>query len=211
MVVPLTLLTSWRLRQLMPRAERWGLGEANRLILAASTLNMVLPSKMGDIVKAYFMGERGHLEGEPRPVAGRLRKSLRSAVVAPLVRVRAVALSPERFVFLGNGGNDRGRIRDRNVAARVAAVRAPFLWVGKPTGGTRNFEVAIENRKTRRCLAGNARVFLGRSPPARSGRCHVGFYLVRPSVANWLFTFALKATVPFSDSLALHLWRFWRV
>ncbi|NJP12403.1 MAG: flippase-like domain-containing protein, partial [Leptolyngbyaceae cyanobacterium RU_5_1] len=37
--------------------------EANRLILAASTLNMVLPSKMGDIVKAYFMQERGHLSG----------------------------------------------------------------------------------------------------------------------------------------------------
>ena len=38
-------------------------GEANRLILAASTLNMVLPSKMGDIAKAYFMTERGHMSG----------------------------------------------------------------------------------------------------------------------------------------------------
>ncbi len=63
MVVPLTMLTAWRLQQLMPSGTRLGFGEANRLILAASVLNMVLPSKMGDIAKAYFMKERGHLSG----------------------------------------------------------------------------------------------------------------------------------------------------
>lgn len=63
MVIPITLVTSWRLQQLMPRGATLGFWEANRLILAASTLNMVLPSKMGDIAKAYFMRERGHLSG----------------------------------------------------------------------------------------------------------------------------------------------------
>jgi uncharacterized protein (TIRG00374 family) len=65
MVVPLTLLTAWRLQQLMPHAAKTALdfGEANRLILAASVLNMVLPSKMGDLAKAYFMRDRGHLDG----------------------------------------------------------------------------------------------------------------------------------------------------
>lgn len=63
MVVPLTLFTSWRLQQLMPSGSRLGFLEANRLILAASVLNMVLPSKMGDIAKAYFMKQRGHLGG----------------------------------------------------------------------------------------------------------------------------------------------------
>jgi len=63
MVVPITLITAWRLQQLMPVGGRLGLGEANRLILAASVLNMVLPSKMGDIAKAYFMRDRGHLSG----------------------------------------------------------------------------------------------------------------------------------------------------
>lgn len=63
MVIPLTLFTSWRLQQLMPAKSTLGFGEANRLILAASTLNMVLPSKMGDIAKAYFMKQRGHLDG----------------------------------------------------------------------------------------------------------------------------------------------------
>ncbi len=63
MVVPLTLFTAWRLQQLMPTGSRLGFGEATRLILAASVLNMVLPSKMGDIAKAYFMKQRGHLDG----------------------------------------------------------------------------------------------------------------------------------------------------
>ncbi len=63
MVVPLTLFTAWRLQQLMPRGSSLGFGEANRLILVASVLNMVLPSKMGDIAKAWFMKERGHLPG----------------------------------------------------------------------------------------------------------------------------------------------------
>lgn len=67
MVIPITMVTSWRLQQLMPSSENaaqtLGFGEANRLILAASSLNMVLPSKMGDIAKAYFMRDRGHLTG----------------------------------------------------------------------------------------------------------------------------------------------------
>jgi len=63
MVVPLTLFTSWRLQQLMPRTGQLGFGEANRLILVASVLNLILPSKMGDIAKAYFMQDRGQLPG----------------------------------------------------------------------------------------------------------------------------------------------------
>ncbi len=63
MVVPLTLFTSWRLQQLMPGTGQLGFGEANRLILAASVLNLVLPSKMGDIAKAWFMRDRSGLSG----------------------------------------------------------------------------------------------------------------------------------------------------
>ena len=65
MVIPITLITAWRLQQLMPLEYRSSLsfGEANRLILVASTLNMVLPSKMGDLAKSYFIQERGHLSG----------------------------------------------------------------------------------------------------------------------------------------------------
>lgn len=63
MVIPLTMLTAWRLQQLTPPGTSLNFAEANRLILAAGTLNMILPSKMGDIAKAYFMRDRGHLPG----------------------------------------------------------------------------------------------------------------------------------------------------
>ena len=55
MVIPLTLLTAWRLQILAPARAQLTLSEATRLILVASVLNMVLPSKMGDIAKAWFM------------------------------------------------------------------------------------------------------------------------------------------------------------
>lgn len=63
MVIPITMLTALRLQALMPPGSALGFGEANRLILAASVLNMVLPAKMGDIAKAAFMKDRGHLGG----------------------------------------------------------------------------------------------------------------------------------------------------
>ena len=63
MVAPITLVTAWRLQQVVPPKAKLGFGEANRLILAASVLNMVLPSKMGDIAKAYFMREKGGVSG----------------------------------------------------------------------------------------------------------------------------------------------------
>jgi uncharacterized protein (TIRG00374 family) len=40
--------------------------EANKLMLASGTLNMVLPSKMGDMAKAFFMSKRGKMS---RPLA----------------------------------------------------------------------------------------------------------------------------------------------
>lgn len=63
MVIPLVICTSWRLQQLMPKKTSLGFVEANRLILGSSVLNMVLPSKMGDIAKAYFMRERNGVSG----------------------------------------------------------------------------------------------------------------------------------------------------
>ncbi|MGD1921988.1 MAG: lysylphosphatidylglycerol synthase transmembrane domain-containing protein [Pleurocapsa sp.] len=60
MVIPITSITAWRLQQLVPK-HSLGLLEANRLILGASVLNMILHSKMGDIAKAYFMSERSSL------------------------------------------------------------------------------------------------------------------------------------------------------
>ncbi len=63
MVVPLTLLTAGRLCQLMPHEHPLRFFESARLILLASVLNLVLPSKMGDMAKAVFMADKGHVKG----------------------------------------------------------------------------------------------------------------------------------------------------
>ncbi|WP_181407986.1 lysylphosphatidylglycerol synthase transmembrane domain-containing protein [Pararhizobium mangrovi] len=55
-VVPLALLTAWRFTLLV--VDGIGFLEANRLILAASTLNMVLPSKLGDLAKSEVLVRR---------------------------------------------------------------------------------------------------------------------------------------------------------
>lgn len=63
MVVPLTLLTAYRLVRIVPPEHPLGLGESLSLTLAGSAMNMVLPSKMGDVAKGWFLTSRGHLRG----------------------------------------------------------------------------------------------------------------------------------------------------
>lgn len=59
--LPLTLATAWRFAVLSSGSV--GAAEAMRLILAASTLNMVLPSKMGDLAKAWILRRDGTMGG----------------------------------------------------------------------------------------------------------------------------------------------------
>lgn len=61
-VVPLTLGTAWRFRMLS--RSPLGLGSAARLILSASTLNLFLPSKMGDLAKAWVLTGRYGYDGK---------------------------------------------------------------------------------------------------------------------------------------------------
>lgn len=60
-VVPLTIGTSWRFG-LLSRTEL-GLPASTRLILSASTLNLLLPSKMGDVAKAWVLRTRYRFDG----------------------------------------------------------------------------------------------------------------------------------------------------
>jgi uncharacterized protein (TIRG00374 family) len=62
LVVPITLATAWRFL-LLVRDAKISFGEANRLILASSTLNLFLPSKMGDLAKAFVLTERHGMSG----------------------------------------------------------------------------------------------------------------------------------------------------
>ena len=60
-VVPLTAVTAWRFC-LLSRTDL-PLAASIRLALAASTLNMVLPSKMGDLAKAWVLHKRYGFDG----------------------------------------------------------------------------------------------------------------------------------------------------
>lgn len=61
--VPVTLLMAWRLDRLVPGRQKLGLAEASRLVLVAGVLNLFLPSRLGELSKAWFLKERGHLKG----------------------------------------------------------------------------------------------------------------------------------------------------
>jgi len=63
MVVPITGLTARRLQRLVPAEAKLRFRDALTLTLAASVLNLLLPSKMGDVAKSYFIAQRGHLPG----------------------------------------------------------------------------------------------------------------------------------------------------
>ena len=62
MFVPTTLMTALRFKTIAPDKARISHGEALKLVLAGNSLNMILPSKMGDIAKGYFVNKKSGLD-----------------------------------------------------------------------------------------------------------------------------------------------------
>ncbi|MGI8908874.1 MAG: lysylphosphatidylglycerol synthase transmembrane domain-containing protein [Candidatus Sumerlaeaceae bacterium] len=60
--VPQVLVIAWRWKRLVDVFTQLKLGESVRLVLASQTMNLVLPSKMGDLSKGYFLSRRGLLD-----------------------------------------------------------------------------------------------------------------------------------------------------
>jgi len=61
--IPMVVLAAERLRRMVQAGSGISVAEALRLNLAAASLNVVLPSKMGDLAKSWFFQRRGHLTG----------------------------------------------------------------------------------------------------------------------------------------------------
>ena len=61
MVIPITMLTAMRFVWMAPSKNQISYLESLRLILAASLMNVVLPSKMGDVAKSVFMTSKDGL------------------------------------------------------------------------------------------------------------------------------------------------------
>jgi glycosyltransferase 2 family protein len=60
MILPITVLRAIRFFWVAPPGSLPGMGEAIRLTLVASALNVFLPAKTGDLVKSYFVSTRGN-------------------------------------------------------------------------------------------------------------------------------------------------------
>lgn len=59
MIAPITVLRAVRFFAVAPRGTVPGIGEALRLTLVSTTLNVFLPAKTGDLIKSYFVATRG--------------------------------------------------------------------------------------------------------------------------------------------------------
>ena len=58
LILPITVLRAIRFLWVAPPGALPGVGEALRLTLAASALNIVFPAKTGDLIKSYFVARR---------------------------------------------------------------------------------------------------------------------------------------------------------
>ena len=60
MIVPITAVRAVRFLWVSPPGALPGIGEAFRLTLVSTALNVFLPAKSGDLIKSYFVARRGH-------------------------------------------------------------------------------------------------------------------------------------------------------
>ncbi|MEP6603549.1 MAG: lysylphosphatidylglycerol synthase transmembrane domain-containing protein [Spartobacteria bacterium] len=193
MVIPLTLLTAARLQLIAPAHANLGFAKANRLILVASVLNMVLPSKMGDVAKAYFM--------KTETVSGSLALSLvifeKTADMLSLLFWCALGLLlfPERnalFVALAAAvviGLIAGVaiLASRNLAKRVFAFGGKIDKVRTFAASWSEMQDFFWSDKSRVVAVSTMSIFI--------------WFLHFLQI--WLFIIALRASPPFVTTLAL--------
>ncbi len=196
--VPIVLVSALRLRTLAPERAALGIGEASRLIMAAGALNMVLPSKMGDLAKAEFMRREGTLDGAGALVLVVFEKAF--DVLALLLWCAFGLLIDHRRAFA-------------LVAAIVALTAAAVVTVlasravaGLAFGGAARvlparFAPAVERAKNAWSEAQSALS----GDPARTLRVvalSIGLWSIH-LVQIWIFILALGGSVPLITEMAL--------
>lgn len=180
MVVPLTLATAWRFRVLS--RSGLGLGTAVRLILSSSTLNLVLPSKMGDIAKAWVLSGR---HGYPPRLAVAIVVLEKLLDLASLLVWGVAAL-------LWVGGRDPWMLL---AAAGIAVLLALMAVLLLPLP-----------------VAPRLMALLGGVLPGRIGRAARDFSAEWAEVTGWFWADRMRALRVLALSLALwagHLAQFW--
>jgi glycosyltransferase 2 family protein len=200
LTIPATLLSAGRLCWLMPGGNGLRIGEAARLILMAAVLNLVLPSKMGDLAKAYALTERGHARGSDAVAVVLLEKAMDMAAMLLLCAVGLALAWPEAPITQG-------------LAVVAAAILALcVLALISPGFGCALLRTlgALAPRRFRPKLDALAQAWRGTvgdlwRQPTRAAS------IILASLASWLvqlgqiwlFALALGAAVPFAANLAL--------
>ena len=200
LVIPITAFTAQRLQLLVPRQANLGLWEANQLILAASVLNMILPSKMGDIAKAYFMRDRGHLRGSLSLSIVVFEKSC-DMVSLLLWCAFGLILYPERNLLFDvfTGIVSTGLVLGVLLLGFPRFARLFFTGIGKvlpakPAAKVGNLQTAWAELQT----------YIWQNPKRLAQVAIASIFIWFLHLLQiWLFILALKASVPFWSSLAL--------
>ena len=179
-VVPLTVVTAQRFRMLS--ADPVSLGAAVRLILGASTLNLVLPSKLGDVAKGVVLTGR---HGMDPKLAAALVIMERSLDMAALLFWGVLAM-------LWLGPRDPWLLL---AAAGIAALLALLVALLSPGR-----------------LAARTIKLLGRLAPGKVGRWIGGFADQWREAVGWLWARPGRGSAVVAVSLAIwggHLAQFW--
>ena len=181
LLAPITLVTAWRF-SLLVRDAKIGFGESNRLILASSTLNLILPSKMGDLAKGFVLTERHGVPGSLALSIVVLEKTLDllSLLVWGVVAMLYVGLSNPILLLL--------TIPVAGLLAVVTAIIVPFPIFGGLIG------------------------LAWRILPARFAGKLERFFDSLSEVVRWFWGRPLWAFGVIALSLTLwlvHLWQFW--
>lgn len=179
-LIPLTLATAWRFGMLSRTPI--GLWAATRLILGASTLNLVLPSKMGDVAKGLVLTGRYGFDAK---LAVALVVMERSLDMAALLFWGVLAL-------LWVAGGDPWLLL---AAAGIGALLALLIVLLSPWP-----------------LAARLLALLARLAPGRAGRWLDGFAGEWQAAVRWFWSARRRVGTVTFLSLAIwggHLAQFW--
>jgi uncharacterized membrane protein YbhN (UPF0104 family) len=199
MVVPITVLSGERLRILTPLPAGLRLGDAVGLILSASVLNMVLPSKMGDVAKSVFMKQHG-LSGTLALALVILEKASDMLSLLLWCTIGLAQLPRHGTLFWILGGcvllGISGGIFILSSPAPVASLGRALTAMGPARWRARTR--SLEDNWSQ------MREFVWNHPPRLAAVTGVSLFLWFLHLAQiWMFTMALRSDVPFVANLGL--------
>jgi uncharacterized protein (TIRG00374 family) len=197
MILPITVLRAIRFYWVAPPGGLPGVGEALRLTLVASAVNVVAPAKAGDLIKSYFVAKRSETSTGMAlaiivyerlcDLVGLISWCVLGWVVA---RPDVPGVPSELWLLLGIVG---GVCTVLILSRRVAAILPAIITRLRPHGRGRLRRLAEGWPELLRALRGRRRWILPFSLLLWLGHL----------VQIWMFTFALQAPLSFTTCASL--------